>query len=238
MELLVREEHVLTVDDAKKCLKGSLRFKAEELYRAVQGFFEEHHRWLLKGMLAHIDHLEQFIKSIQQRLRDLLELYEGLIDRLTQIPGINFVVAYAILSEVVPTLSAFAAAACLCSWAGVCPGNNESVVKRRSGRSPVRKGNLRTILIEAAWGAVRTKRSYYRAEFFSLRSRLGPKKAIMAIAHRLLKALYHVIKHGAEFKDLGENYLHDLRRQSKIDYLVRQARKLGYTLMPCSAEAE
>lgn len=238
MELLVQEEHSLTLDEVRKCTKGALRSKAEQLYRAVQGFFEEHHRWLLKGMLAHIDHLEHFINSIQSRLRDLLEPYEDLVDRLAQIPGISFIVAYAILSEVGPTLCAFAVAACLCSWAGVCPGNNESAGKRRSGRSPVRKSNLRTILIEAAWGAVRTKKSYYRAKFFSLRARLGPKKAIMAIAHRLLKAIYHVIKHGAEFKDLGENYLNDLHRKSKINYLVRQAGKLGYRLMPCPSHEE
>jgi transposase len=215
-----------------------LRSKAEALYRAVQGFFEEHHRWLLKGMLAHIDHLEDFIHRIESRLRDLLEPYQSFIDRLMHIPGISFIGAYAILSEVGPTLSAFATAACLCSWAGVCPGNNESAGKRRSGRSPVRKSHLKTILIEAAWGAVRTKGSYYRAKFFSLRSRLGPKKAIMAIAHRLLKTIYHVIKHGAEFKDLGEGYLTDLHRQSKINYLVRQAGKLGYRLIPSPSHGE
>ncbi len=237
MGLLVQEDRELTLDDVKNCVKGTLKSKSEELHRAVQGFFEGHHRWLLKGMLAHIDHLEQFINRIQTRLHDLLQEHEDLIAKLTEIPGISFIVAYAVIAEVGPTLSAFVHAACLCSWAGVCPGNNESAGKRRSGRSPVRKSNLKTILIEAAWGAVRTKRSYYRAKFFSLRSRLGPKKAIMAIAHRLLKAIYHVIKHGEEFKDLGENYLSDLHKKSKIDYLIRQAGKLGFRLMPCPLPA-
>jgi len=156
------------------------------------------------------------------------------IDRLIEIPGINFISAYAIISETGPTLSTFPNTASLCSWAGVCPGNNESAGKRHSGRSPVRRGNLKTILIEVACGAVRTKRSYFRAKFFSLRSRLGPKKAIMAIAHRILKAIYHVIKHGEKFKDLGEDYLNDLHKKSKIDYLIRQAGKFGFKLMPCA----
>ncbi|MDA8408212.1 MAG: transposase [Deltaproteobacteria bacterium] len=142
--------------------------------------------------------------------------------------------AYSIISETGPTLSSFPNTASLCSWAGVCPGNNESAGKRHSGRSPVCKGTLKTILIEVAWAAVRAKRSYYRAKFFSHRSRLGPKKAIVAIAHRILKAIYLVLKHGAKFKDLGEDYLSDLHKNSKLNYLIRQAGKFGYILKPCS----
>jgi len=234
MELLLEKDRELSLEDVRKCLKGTLKSKSEELYRAVQGFFEEHHRWLLEKMLAHADHLEHLINDIQARLRVLLEAHEDAIDRLNEIPGINFISAYAIISETGPTLSTFPNTASLCSWAGVCPGNNESAGKRHSGRSPVRRGNLKTILIEVAWSAVRTKRSYYRAKFFSLRSRLGPKKAIMAIAHRILKAIYHVIKHGEKFKDLGEDYLSDLHKKSKINYLIRQAGKFGYMLTPCA----
>jgi transposase len=234
MELLLEKDRELTLEDVRKCLKGTLKSKSQELYRAVQGFFEEHHRWLLEKMLAHADHLEHLITDIQVRLRSLLEAHEDTIDRLIEIPGISFISAYAIISETGPTLLTFPNTASLCSWAGVCPGNNESAGKRHSGRSPVRRGNLKTILIEVAWGAVRTKGSYFRAKFFSLRSRLGPKKAIMAIAHRILKAIYHVIKHGEKFKDLGEDYLNDLHKKSKIDYLIRQAGKFGFKLMPCA----
>jgi transposase len=234
MELLLEKDRELTLEDVRKCLKGTLKSKSEELYRAVQGFFEEHHRWLLDKMLAHADHLGHLINDIQVRLRSLLEVHEDAIERLIEIPGINFISAYAIISEIGPTLSTFPNTASLCSWAGVCPGNNESAGKRHSGRSPVRRGNLKTILIEVAWSAVRTKGSYFRAKFFSLRSRLGPKKAIMAIAHRILKAIYHVMKLGEKFKDLGEDYLSDLHKKSKIDYLIRQAGKFGYMLMPCA----
>jgi len=206
--------------------------KGEELYRAIRGFFEDHHRWLLEKMLANVEHLEHLINDIQDRLRSLLQPYEDVIDRLNEIPGIDFISAYSIISETGPTLSTFPNTASLCSWAGVCPGNNESAGKRHSGRSPVHKGNLKTILIEVAWAAVRAKRSYYRAKFFSLRSRLGPKKAIMAVAHRILKAIYHVIKQGAKFKDLGEDYLSNLHKNSKLNYLIRQAGKFGYTLTP------
>jgi transposase len=233
MKLFLEKRRELTLEDVKKCLKGTLKSKAEELYRAVQGFFEEHHRWLLEKMLAHADHLEHLINDIQVRLRGLLEAHEDVLEGLMEIPGISFISAYGIISETGPTLSSFPNTASLCSWAGVCPGNNESAGKRHSGRSPVRRGNLKTILIEVAWAAIRAKGSYFRAKFFSLRSRLGPKKAIMAIAHRILKAIYHVIKLGEKFKDLGEDYLSDLHKKSKINYLIRQAGKFGYMLTPC-----
>lgn len=107
----------------------------------------------------------------------------------------------------------------------------ERAGKRRSTRSPVRGNHLRTHLVEAAWGAVKKKATYLRSKYFSLKSRLGPKKAIMAIAHRILKALYYIIKHGASFRDLGEDYLVELRSQSITLYLARQAKKLGMVLI-------
>ncbi|MGC8604692.1 MAG: IS110 family transposase, partial [Desulfomonilaceae bacterium] len=223
MELLLKKGQELTLEEVKQCLRGKIKSKGEELHRAIQGFFEDHHRWLLEKMLANVEHLEHLINDIQLRLRGLLKPYEDAIDRLNEIPGIDFISAYSIISETGPTLSSFPNTASFCSWAGVCPGNNESAGKRHSGQSPVYKGNLKTILIEVAWAAVRAKRSYYRAKFFSLRSRPGPKKAIVAIAHRILKAIYHVLKHGAKFKDLGEDYLSDLHKNSKLNYLIRQA---------------
>jgi transposase len=234
MELLLNKDQELTLEEVTTCLRGTLQSKGKELYRAIQGFIEDHHRWLLKKMLSNVDHLEHLINDIQVRLRSLLKPYEDAIDRLNEIPGIDFISAYSIISETGPTLSTFPNTASLCSWAGVCPGNNESAGKRHSGRSPVRKGNLKTILIEVAWAAVRAKKSYYRVKFFSLRSRLGPKKAIVAVAHRILKAVYHVLKNGVKFKDLGEDYLSNLYKNSKLNYLIRQAGKFGYILKPCS----
>jgi len=214
------------------CLRGRLKSKATELFRAVQGFFEDHHRWMLREMLDRIDQQEANLARVESRLRDLLQPHDELIERITQIPGIGPTSAYAILSETGTTLESFPNAGALCSWAGVCPANNESAGKRRSTRSPVRRNHLRTHLVEAAWGAVKKKATYLRSKYFSLKSRLGPKKAIMAIAHRILKALYYIIKHGDSFRDLGEDYLIELRSQSITSYLERQAKKLGMVLIP------
>jgi transposase len=234
MQLLRRGHVEPSLAEVENCLKGKLKAKGAELHRAVQGFFTEHHRWMLNEMLERIEHLEEQIARVAARLSDMLQPHEQLIAALDEIPGISYVTAHAIVAEIGTTLHAFVTSAALCSWAGVCPGNNESAGKRHSTRNPVRKNHLRTILIEVAWAAVKTKDSYYRAKYFSLRSRLGPRKAIMAIAHRILKAIFHVVKHGRPFKDLGPDYLVDLNKQSKINYLVRQATKLGFRLVPAA----
>jgi transposase len=231
MNLLVKDDAELTESDVEFCLKGSLKSKGAELFRAVKGYIEDHHRWLLNEMLQEVDQLEEQISRVNARLRSMLSDNEDLIDRLDEVPGISFVSAYAIIAEVGPTLETFDTAAALCSWAGVCPGNNQSAGKRLTGKIRVRKRHIKTILTEVAWAGIKEKQSYYRAKYFSLRSRLGPKKAITAIAHRILKAVYHIIKHGATFKELGEDYLLNLNKSSKLNYLSRQAQKLGFILV-------
>ncbi len=232
IELLLKDKAEITLEEVQNCLRGKLKSKSTELFRAVQGFFEEHHRWMLQEMIDRVHQHEAKLARVESRLRDLLEPHGELIGRVTQIPGIAQTSAYTILSETGTTLESFPSSGAFCSWAGVCPANNESAGKRRSTRSPVRRSHLRTHLVEAAWGAVKVKGSYFRSKYFSLRSRLGPKKAIMAIAHRILKALYYIIKHGDSFRDLGENYLVELRRRSITSYIERQAQKLGMILLP------
>ncbi len=232
LDLLAQNSGKLSKDAVQTCLQGTLKKKATELFRSVQGFFEDHHRWLLRDMLHRVDLYERDLRKVESRLKGLMEPHAELIDRICQIPGIGPTSAYAILSETGTTLESFPNAQALCSWAGVCPANNESAGKRRNTRSPVRKNHLRTHLVEAAWGAIKKKGTYLRSKYFSLRSRLGPKKAIMAIAHRILKALYYIIKQGETFKDLGEDYLIELRRRSVTSYIERQAKKLGMILIP------
>lgn len=232
LDLLVQNAGELTLEAVQTCLRGTLKKKATELFRSVQGFFEDHHRWLLRDMLHRVDLYERDLARVESRLRDLMKPHAELVDRICQIPGIGSTSAYAIVSETGTTLESFPNAAALCSWAGVCPANNESAGKRRNTRSPVRRSHLRTHLVEAAWGAIKKKGTYLRSKYFSLRSRLGPKKAIMAIAHRILQALYYIIKHGDTFRDLGEDYLTELRRRSVTSYIERQAKKLGMVVLP------
>ena len=232
MRLLISQSGTISLKHVEQCVRGRLKPKVAELHRAIQGFFTDAHRWRLQEHLDRIDYLEKQIARYETRLKELLEKHEDTMNRLTQIPGISNLTAGAILSELGPTLEAFTSAAALCSWAGVCPGNNESAGKRRNTKNPVRRHHLRTILVEAGWSAIRVKGSYYKAKYYALKSRMGPNKAIMAIAHKILKAVYHVMKHGEAFKDLGEDYLIELRKDSHLNFLTRQAKKLGLVLIP------
>ena len=236
MNLLCRKSAAkITPEEVADCLKGRLKPKAEELCRAMRGFFRKHHRELLKTLLRTIGQQEKEIARIDQRLAKLTQAHQDLLDRLDEMPGVDQTAARAILAHLGPDLAAFPSAAHLASWCGVCPGNHESAGVRKKGNNPVRRHNLKSLLVEIAWAAVKTKGSYYREKYFRLKARRGAKRAIMAIAHRLLKAMFHIIKHQARFKDLGEGYLMELNRRASFNRLAAQARKLGYALMPIQA---
>jgi transposase len=232
LKLLAESESDLTLAQIQECLKGSLTEKAKELNRALQGYFEKHHRDLLCLLLETIEVLEKQINVLDHRIAQTMSEQAELLKRLEEIPGISEISAHAILSEIGSTLDNFENAAALASWAGLCPGNNQSAGKRRNARSRVTKNHLKEIMIETAWPAIKKRGSYFKAKYYSLRARLGPKKAIVAVAHRILKAIYHVIKDGVPFKDLGEDYLVNLNKESKLKYLRKQAGLLGFELIP------
>jgi transposase len=232
MDLLVSHDKELTLEEIEKCLQGRLKSTPIEIFRSIQGSFRDHHRYLLKKLRQIIQVLKKERGALTQRLQELMEPYNPLMKRLKAVPGISDVSAAIILSEIGPTLDKFSSNAALASWSGLCPGNNESAGKRKSGRNPVRQHRLRTVMVEVAWGAIRKKGSYYKDKFHRLKARRGPKKALVAIAHRLLKAIYHIIKTGEEFRDLGENYLLLRHQTHKLRYLKQQAQVLGYELTP------
>jgi transposase len=232
MSLLCNESE-LSLENIRASAKGSLRKKIEELHRSVHGYFEEHHRFQLKGMLEAVSVFETLIHETTARLDNLTADHQDLLHRLDEIPGIDKKSAQSIISEIGVTLDAFVCMQALASWAGLCPGNNESAGKRKSGRTSVRNHPFKTILIEVAWAAVKKKGSYYRAKYFKLKTRRGARKAIVAIAHRISKAIYHIIKHGASFVDLGEDYLTSQTRQRAIENVRKRARQLGYEVIPC-----
>jgi len=230
----------ITVMAVERCLRGKLAreesmVKARELHDAIQGFFGDHQRETLKPMLRIIGCLEQEIAKIDARLQELLSPHRDLIERLAAVPGIADVSASAILAEIGPTLDQFRSVEAFCAWCGLCPGNHESAGKRKSGKSPVRRSMIRTILIEVAWAAVKKKEAYYRSKYFHLKARRGSKKAIVAVAHRIAKALFHIVKNGQQYKELGKDYLTLLNAQRRYEYLRREASVIGYKLVPTTA---
>ena len=232
MNLLVSDGRRLTLLDIEGCVRGKLKGKEKELYRSIQGFFCDHHRFILKRLLKTVAMLEEEIAGLDHQIRRLMENQKDLLDRMKKAAGISDVSSCDILAELGPDLSRFRAGAALASWSGLCPGNNESAGKRKSGRSPVRKHHLKTIMIEVAWAAIKKKGSYFKDKYYRLKARRGAKKAIVAIAHRILLGIYHVIKHGVEFRDLGADYLTQRNKSQKMSYLRRQAQLIGYDLVP------
>lgn len=218
---------------------GALRKKLGLLRQAMDGHCTEHHRYLLGRLLSHLGYLERqselFDGRIARRLGELLP--EAAQARLDGIPGVNHKTIENVIAEIGTDMAVFADERQLCSWCGICPGNEESAGKRL--RSRARKGNrwLRRALVEAAWAASRTKGSYFRAQYRRLAGRRGKKRALVAVGHSLLGVIYHVLKDGKEYQDLGPDYFEKLEPERLRRHLVRRLQGLGYdvTLAPIGA---
>lgn len=208
---------------------GSLRSKVPALILALEGRPDEHFRWMLTGLLNRLESLDDEVKRIDLELRRRLVENEDLLERLATIPGVDRIVAQAVLAEV-GDLSAFPNAAHLASWAGLCPGNAESAGKRFSGRT--RKGNryLRRILTQSAWAASRKKNSFLQAFYFRVAQRRGNRKALIAVAHRILIIIWNIIREGDVYRERGGNFFDRLNPLSTARKLSRRLENIGFTV--------
>jgi transposase len=207
--------------------RGKLREKRAMLERALAGRFGPHQRFLVAEILAHIDFLDETIERLSSEIGERERPFEPVLDRLDTIPGVGRRTAEIIVAEVGSDVRRFPSAGHLASWAGLCPGQDESAGKRRSGKT--RKGNrwLRGALVEAAHSATRTK-TYLGAQFRRLATRRGPKKAMVAVAHTILGIVYHLLLDEHPFEDLGEAYF-DQRQQQQVSRRLKQRlERLGY----------
>lgn len=214
-----------------------LREKIPALRLALQGRVTDHHRFLLRMHLDHVTHLEELIGRLGGRIEAALAPFAEAEERLQTIPGISQRVAETVLAEIGTKMEQFPSADHLASWAGMCPGNNESAGKRRSGR--ITKGNrwLKRILVQAAWAASHTKGTYLAAQYRRLAKRRGCKRALVAVGHTLLVIIYHVLKRGTTYAELGADFLERLEPVRLTRQLVKRLEALGHkvTLEPCPA---
>jgi transposase len=210
--------------------KGRLRNKLPQLKQALNGRVRAHHRFLLVEQLSHIDYLDEAIGRLSGEIAERLRPFQAEIQRFDTIPGINRSIAEVLLAEIGPDMNRFPDAHHLASWAGMCPGHNESGGKRQSGKT--RKGNrwLRQALIEAAHGASHTKDTYLSCQYRRLVGRRGKKRALVAVGHSLLVIAYHVLNRQATYVELGSNYFDQLHRCRLEQNLVQRLQKLGYTV--------
>jgi transposase len=193
---------------------------------------------LLQTLLAQVTFLEQQIPQLDAAIAEAVAPFAREVALLKTIPGIK-ARAENVLAEVGPDMRVFPTAAHAASWAALCPGNDETGGKRRSGKT--RKGNrwLRGVLTEAAWAAARTKATYPAAQYRRLAGRRGKKRAIVAVSHSLLIAVYHVLRDGVAYQDLGADHFDRLKPTQLTRYFVKRLERLGHkvTLEPADVAA-
>jgi transposase len=239
--------------------RGRLREKIPQLEQALVGRFGPHQRFLLARQMAHLDDLEGLLEELGQEIARRMAQWsppegngggapaespepsaapaaaspsaaEAAIERLQTIPGVGQRTAETLVAEIGLDMTRFPTSRHLASWAGMCPGNNESAGKRKSGKT--RKGSpwLRSILVEAGRAAAKSKETYLAAQYGRLKTRRGARKAAMAVGHTILVIVYHVLKNGTTYQELGHGYFDERDRQAVTRRAVQRLEGLGYTV--------
>jgi transposase len=217
-----------TPEEMAELAQKRLRAKLPQLKLALDGRMEEHHRQLLSLQLDRLDRFESDLRQLDAKLEVKLKPYARQLELLDGLPGIDWVVAATIIAELGIKMSQWPTVGHLTSWAGLCPGQHESAGKR--GNSAIRPGNpyLRSALVEAALAAVQVKDSYFREKYYRLKARRGHKRAVVAIAHKLLVAIYYVLSSETPYRELGADYLDRFEPERLKLNLVRRLERLGY----------
>jgi len=209
---------------------GKLKSKEGELKRALKGLMGSHQRMILAAMLRHVDFLGEEIERLDNEIRERMRPFEEQVKRLDAITGVGERSAQTIIGEIGTDMSVFPTAGHLASWAGMCPGNNESAGKKKSSRT--RKGNktLRSTLAECAKAAGRSKNTYLSAQYKRIAARRGRNRAAVAVGHSILEIAYHLLKHKTDYKDLGPDFFEKRKKKTLVNRYVKRLESLGLTV--------
>jgi len=210
--------------------RGRLRTKIPALREALEGRFDQLHAVLIGAILAHLDFLDEQIERLSEAIEEQLGPFAPAVELLRSIPGVETRTAQTIIAEIGTDMRIFPSDRQLASWAGQCPGNDQSAGKRRSGRT--RKGSkwLDQALKEAATAAIRTRDSYLQAQYQRLRPRIGHGRALGAVKHTILCACWHMLSTGELYRDLGGDYFRRRDPERQTRRLVAQLEALGHTV--------
>jgi len=226
LEALIRgeEDPVKLADFAQRKLRG----KIPELERALEGHLTEHHRFMLQLLWKQLAQQEELIAELDRKIEEQTRPLVAEIDRLDAVPGVDRRVAQVVVAEVGADMKPFPTHENLASWAGMCPGNEESAGKRRRRRITPGNAWLKRTLVQAAWGATRTKNSYLASQYHRLAGRRGRKRALVAVGHSILVIFYHMLKAGTSYSDLGGDFFDRLEPKRLTRYYVMRLERLGH----------
>ena len=216
-----------TPEEIAELAKGRLRKKIPELVEALRGNVSDHHRYLIEMSLRHLESLGELITDLGERIDKAMEPYREDKELLMSITGVEEKSAESIIAEIGVDMNQFPSQAHLASWAGVCPGNNESAGKRKSGRTTKGDTWLERILVQVALAASKAKNTYLKDKYHRIAARRGKKRAAVAVAHKILGFAYYVLRYRVPYRDLGENYLDKLNKDVLERKLVKRLEALG-----------
>jgi transposase len=205
---------------------GRVKASREDIKEALTGYVTEHHRFMLRTIQNNISRIEETITEIDVQIAEMTKDYQDIIELLETIPGVGHDGAIGIIAEISLDMDKFPTHKHIASWAGMCPGSNESAGKNKSGRITYGNKYLRAFLVEQGWAASRTKNTYLSSKYKSLVGRRGKKKAVIAVGHKILIAAYFIIKNKVAFNELGEDYLNNFRKDKLVAYYKKQLEKL------------
>lgn len=216
---------------AEKEISSQLKASKEQILDDLNGVVTPLQQQMMCVLLAHIDELDAHIKELDNQIDNHMKPDEKkAVEAIKDVTGLGVDSSRIIISIIGTDMSRFPTDAHLASWAGMCPGDHESAKKRKSGKT--RKGNklLRTTLITCAHSAVNNKNSFFHAQYKRVSARRGSKRAYVAVAHSMLIAVYHILKYGVAYKDLGAGYYNQFNKERKINSLLKKLKTLGYDL--------
>jgi len=211
-------------------IHSSMRSKKAELLDALDGIFSSTQKMLVRAILDHIDDMSRRIKELDDVIDQQMKGYEDAIKKIDEISGVGKRSAEVIVSEMGVDMSRFPTDAHLSSWAGLCPGNNQSAGKRKSSKTNKGNKHLKSILIQCAKSAKKDGKSFFHAQYQRLVVRRGANRATVAVAHSMIIAIYHMLKDKVSFKDLGSGYYTKFNPESKANYYLKKLQELGMSV--------
>lgn len=229
--LKLEEDENIKEEEVRKIIQVNVKSGLDEIMVAMEGIITPIQKELMKSVIEHINDMAERIEKLNKMVEKYMEKYEKNIKKLEKIPGIGKTSAQVILAEIGQDMQQFPTAGHLASWAGVCPGNNESAGKRRSGKT--RKGNqvLKSTLVQCANSSKRHRDSFYYAQYQRIMIHRGKKRATVAVAHSMLISIYYMLKYDKEYNELGSQFYNQFNTEKKIKSYIKKLHELGVDVL-------